>query len=170
MERKSSFIFHLEIVLFTRPPIVQVFVPSFFFRSGTYEMTELQELLTSVAQLEEVKPDKEVKALYSRKDRSEAEAIRSEALALVQDSDSEDDNSNLNARSPIVNSGSSNVNADNSNAVRNVVNSNHSNRGLLSAHLNSNDGPSSYQRPNVKRELVSYLERKAEVTGILIED
>lgn len=145
-------------------------------------MTELQELLTNVAQLEDAKPDKQVKALYSRKDTSEADAIRSEALALVQDSDSEDDNSsaynsNLNARNPIVDSGSSNVNADNSNfgrnasysnAVRNVVNSNHSNRGLLSAHFNN--GPSSYRRPNVKRELVRYLERKAEVTGIFMKD
>lgn len=54
------------------------------------EMTKLQTLLTSVSNLEAVKPNKQLKSLYSKKDRDQAEAERSKALEQV-DSDSSDD-------------------------------------------------------------------------------
>jgi len=46
-------------------------------------MSELNVWLTNVSKLEETKPNKQLKSLYSRKDRSEADAIRAEALEGV---------------------------------------------------------------------------------------
>lgn len=43
-------------------------------------MSELNVLLTGVSLLESTKPDKQLKSLYSRKDKDEAEAIRARAL------------------------------------------------------------------------------------------
>lgn len=52
------------------------------FSSGISEgeMSELKELLTSVSKLEQTKKNKQLKSLYSRKDKEEAEAIRSQAM------------------------------------------------------------------------------------------
>lgn len=49
-------------------------------------MSELNNLLTSIAKLEETKPDKQLKTLYSKKDKDKAEAERSKALQVVDDS------------------------------------------------------------------------------------
>ncbi|KAJ6642646.1 hypothetical protein Bhyg_07599 [Pseudolycoriella hygida] len=48
------------------------------------ELSELKVLLTNVAKLEEAKPTKQLKTLYSTKDRNEAEAIRKSVLEGVE--------------------------------------------------------------------------------------
>lgn len=111
-----------------------------FRSSGVTEdaMTELKNLLTSVANLEDAKPDKQVKAFFSKKDRAEAEAIRANALREVDDSDSscdEEDNiwfKNLDYKKP------------------------------SSSHEKSS---SDYRRSNPKKDLVTYLEKKNEVSN-----
>ncbi|CAG7816495.1 unnamed protein product, partial [Allacma fusca] len=55
------------------------------------ETTELENLLTSISKLQEAKLDKKVKALYSRKDQAEAQALRATALIEVRESDSSGD-------------------------------------------------------------------------------
>lgn len=47
-------------------------------------MTEMKQLLTSVAKLQEGGPDKDVSEVYGKKSRLEAEAIRSAALLAVR--------------------------------------------------------------------------------------
>lgn len=52
-------------------------------------MTALQALLTSVGKLEEAKPNKQLKSLFSTKDRDKAENVRNKALVEV-DTDTSD--------------------------------------------------------------------------------
>lgn len=58
---------------------------------GEEKMTALQTLLTSVSKLEEAKPDKMLKALYSTKDREKAVSVRDKVLEdiVTDSSDSE---------------------------------------------------------------------------------
>lgn len=61
--------------------------------SGTSaeQLTKLEVLLFIVEKLEEAKPDKQLKSLYSKKDKSDAEAERSKALEEISDSSDEDE-------------------------------------------------------------------------------
>lgn len=208
VHRKFTYIFRSQNAL------------ALFCSSGIDEadMTELQKLLTSVYQLQQVKPDKQVMAAYSREGRYEADAIRSAAVIAVQDSEDENsppdgfyvdvDDSNVDAADSNVDGDDSNVDADDSNLdadnsslrIRASLDLPSTSRGLpstsrgvpstkrefpstsrglnifftddgieeedLSEQLNCNNAPSS-QRPNPNRELVRYLEKKAEAFFIL---
>lgn len=74
------------------------------------DMTEVQKLTTSVAKLQELKPNKQTKTLYSRTDRSEADAIRAGAVLVVEDSDNSEDDSFYGFNSDL-----SNLDEENSN-------------------------------------------------------
>lgn len=54
-------------------------------------MSTLKNLLTSVAKLEETKPNNQLKSLYSSKGRNEAEAERSEVLDQIDLPSSDDE-------------------------------------------------------------------------------
>lgn len=55
-------------------------------------MTALQTLLTSVSKLEESKPDKMLKTLYSTKDRENAVSVRDKVLEKVVTDSSDSEN------------------------------------------------------------------------------
>lgn len=108
-------------------------------------MSELIVLLTSVSTLEETKSDKKLAALYSKKDRAEANAIRSSALADVGDSDSSDDSEAVNQE---------------------AKKSRKSQRYSDDEDEDDDDDldlGSKRRRSNPKKDLVVYLERKSEV-------
>lgn len=107
-------------------------------------MTKLQELLTNVSKMEATKPDKQLKSLYSKKDREEGEAERSKALDAVEVDSSDTENGENDSVGA--------AEADEKQSDKNFE-----------------FGPTTGQRPsNPKRELVKYLEKKSEVSSILM--
>lgn len=107
------------------------------YRSGTSdaELTKLQLLLTNVAKLEEAKPNKQLKSLYARKDKDEAEAERSRALVAVEDSSDDEPLNQEEAKKD----------------------------GTDDFDFESESHKGRFQNSNPKQQLVKYLESKSDV-------
>lgn len=86
---------------------------------GEDNVSALQELLTSVFKLEEAKPSKSLKSLYSTKDREEAESIRNNALDEIE---SEGEKENSDASTDDFDFGPTKRHKGNSNPKKDLVN------------------------------------------------
>ncbi|XP_037051792.1 uncharacterized protein LOC119085481 [Bradysia coprophila] len=105
-------------------------------------MTEIKNLLTSVSELEEKKPDLPTNKLYSLIDKSKAEAVRDGALLEISDSDSDNDDIKTSKIKPLSKKQKTDKSPEDE---------------------KSNSSKSDGRITNPKKDLVFYLEKKSKV-------
>lgn len=135
------------------------------------EMTEVQKLITSVAKLQELKPHKHTKDLYSKKDRSEADCIREAAVKAAEISDSSDAEISSDVQDLSQDNRPKPISATDSNSTPKQGIPSAAEAAALNKFFSSENedddehkpSTSSGGRPTPKRELVRYLENKTEV-------